>query len=85
MGGNMNYTAEDILDENYGDDVTMVQDGKITGRWRWGTTHQTVVKIGDDLFAVDYRVQPEEGIQGHGELYRVVQKERIEYDYVNDE
>lgn len=76
------YTAAQILDEEYGDDVTVVQGGKVTGRWRWGTTHQTVVKIGDELWAVNYRIQPEEGLQDHGELYRVVAKERVVVDYV---
>lgn len=78
----MSYTADDILNEDYGDDVEIIQDGKVTGRWRWGTTHQTVVKIADELWAVDYRVQPEEGIQDHGNLYRVVPQERIVIDYI---
>ena len=78
----MKYTAEDILDENYGNDVKVVQEGKPTGTWRWGTCHQTVVRIGGELYAVDYRTQPEEGIQDHSELYPVDAKETIIVEYV---
>jgi hypothetical protein len=78
----LKYTAGNILNEEYGGDVEVIQDGKITGQWRWGTTHQTVVRIDGELFGVDYRKQPEEGIQSHGELYRVIPHESVVVSYV---
>ena len=78
----MTYTAKEILDEDYGDDIEIVQHGEVTGQWRWGTTHRTVVKMDGELWAVNYRVQPEEGVQDHGELYRVAPRERVVTEYV---
>lgn len=78
----MKYKAEDILEENYGDDVTIVQDGKITGQWRWGTAHETVVRIDGEFYAVNYRVQPERGVQDHSDLYRVIPHEMVVTEYV---
>ena len=81
----MEYTAKEIAEGDHGDDVQVLQDAKPIGTWRWGTCHQTVVKDGDDIWAVNFRTQPEEGIQDCGPLYRVVAQAKTVFEYVPTE
>lgn len=59
-------------------------ESTVIDSWRWGSVHRRVFKWEGKTLAVEYRVQPEHGVQEFGppEPYEVVEEIQTKKVYV---
>lgn len=70
------YTAKQLLQYDYGDDIEEVSD-EIVGTYRHGNVVEVVYQYGDKFFAISFRTIPNDGpdedtLIGPYEVKRVV-------------